>query len=151
MVLTDLTVKALATATDALHGVLDKAGKPMVSHAIAVAETMPDEISTVVALLHDVIEDSPLTRHSLVFRGFPDEVVEAVEALTRQPEEDYFVYLGRIKLNGLALRVKLADLEHNCDLTRLPSVCSVDRVRLEKYRRARDFLLDQHPPGTKSI
>lgn len=141
MVLTDMTVNALATATDSLHGVMDKAGKPMISHAIAVAESMPDEISTVVALLHDVLEDSSLTRHSLIFRGFPDVVVEAVEALTRQPEEDYFVYLGRVKMNQIAVRVKLADLEHNCDLTRLPAVSSVDRVRLEKYRRAREFLL----------
>jgi len=141
MILTDMTVNALTVATDALHGVVDKAGIPMISHAIEIAEHMHDEISTTIALLHDVLEESQLTRHSLVFRGFPEEVVVAVEALTRLKGEDYFVYLERVKLNSHAIIVKLADLEHNCELSRLPAVSSVDRVRLEKYRRAREFLL----------
>ncbi|MHC1691460.1 MAG: GTP pyrophosphokinase [Sphaerochaetaceae bacterium] len=104
------------------------------------AEQQSDELGTVVALLHDVLEDTPLTRHSLVFHGFPDEVVEAVVALTRRADELYSVYLARVRDNALARRVKLADLRHNSDLSRLSSVSPLDRARVEKYRQAMEFL-----------
>lgn len=141
MVLTEMTVNALATATDALHGVLDKAGKPLIAHAIAVAEHMEGEIETVVALLHDVLEDSSLSRASLIMKGFPNEVVEAVVTLTRVQGESYQSYMERIRLNPVAVKVKLADLEHNCDLSRLPSVSAIDRARVNKYLEARRFLV----------
>jgi len=140
MILTDMTTNALALATQVLHGKVDKGGQPLIGHAIAVAEQQSDELGTAVALLHDVLEDTPLTRHSLVFHGFPDEVVEAVVALTRRADEDYSVYLARMRDNALARRVKLADLRHNSDLSRLPSVSPLDRARLEKYRQAMEFL-----------
>ena len=92
------------------------------------------------ALLHDVIEDSPVSAEELLQAGLPETVVTAVQVLTKKKEQDYQTYLENVKKNPLARVVKLADLKHNSDLSRLSSITEKDRERLKKYKKAIDFL-----------
>jgi hypothetical protein len=97
-------------------------------------ESDPDRI---VGVLHDVVEDNkeyPISR--LESLGYSKEILEALDCVTRRPEENYDDFVGRIKLNRMATRVKLADLEDNMDIRRLASMSTVDHGRLEKYRKA---------------
>lgn len=117
MIYTPLTNKAMCLAYQAHHGQLDYNGVPYIFHPIHVAEQMEEEIPCCVALLHDVLEDTPVTPEELA-REFPQPVVEAVCLLTRREGEDYLSYIRRIRQNPVAVRVKLADLAHNLDQTR---------------------------------
>lgn len=128
--------KALAFAEKAHAGQADKAGRPYILHPVAVAEMLPGDIQKTVALLHDVVEDTPVTLEALVAAGFPAEVVAAVALLTRRPGQDYTAYIEGIRANPLATAVKIADLRHNMDLSRLPRPTPEDLARREKYRRA---------------
>lgn len=93
-----------------------------------------------VAYLHDIIEDTELTLEDLGEYGFSKEVIEAVDIITKKRGEDYQSYLNSVKKNKLARAVKLADLRHNSDLTRLAKVTEKDIKRKEKYQKAIDFL-----------
>lgn len=117
MIYTPLTNKAMRFAYQAHHGQLDHNGVPYIFHPIHVAEQMEEEISCCVALLHDVLEDTPVTPEELAWE-FPHPVVEVVCLLTRGEGEDYLSYIRRIRQNPVAVRVKLADLAHNLDQTR---------------------------------
>ena len=94
----------------------------------------------IVTLLHDVCEDSPTTLADLEMAGFPDEAIEAVRAITKVPGEDYEAYLNRVKASPVATKVKLADIAHNSDLSRLGTVTEKDRKHLEKYAQAVVYL-----------
>ena len=131
---------ALSIATQAHEGQLDKAGVDYIKHPIYVASQVESEEEKAVALLHDVLEDSPITADELLIAGLPVEVVTAVKLLTKKPMQDYQAYLETVKTNPLARVVKLADLKHNSDLSRLPSITAEDRERLKKYKKAIDFL-----------
>lgn len=124
------------------HGAqLDKSGVPYVFHPWHVAEQMNDEESCAAALLHDVIEDTDITPEELLAEGISVNVVEAVKLLTHDKSEAYFEYVQRIASNPIAKAVKLADLEHNSDVTRLASpLTDKDRQRLEKYKKAAEIL-----------
>lgn len=142
MVYTELTNRALRLAYAAHHGQVDKSGVPYIFHSIHLAEQMEDETSACAALLHDVVEDTPVTLERLA-REFPSEVVEAVRLLTREKGADYFEYVRAIRQNPVARAVKRADLLHNADESRLAG-CTVplktrERMR-EKYRRALEIL-----------
>ena len=100
---------------------------------------MQDEYSTTVALLHDVVEDTDYTLDKLIEDGFPDEIVEAVDAITRRSGEDYFVYIDRVKANALATTVKIADLEHNTDDSRL-AILSDANIKKQRYEKAKRVL-----------
>jgi len=94
-----------------------------------------------VAVLHDIIEDTDITFNYLRSIGFSDEVLNALECLTRKNEEDYFSYIDRIKTNRIAVKVKLVDLEHNMDLRRIKNLTDEDIIRsIKKYKRAWDEL-----------
>ena len=95
------------------HGQYDKLGVPYVLHPVAVAEQMTTEKEILVALLHDVVEDTSVTLDDLRDRGYTDEVVAAVDILTRRSGEPYSTYIERVSTSELARRVKLADLQHN--------------------------------------
>ena len=131
---------ALSIARKAHEGQLDKAGVDYIEHPIYVASQVDTEEEKAVALLHDVIEDSPVSAEELLIAGLPEEVVTAVQVLTKKKEQDYQTYLETVKKNPLARVVKLADLKHNSDLSRLPSITAKDRERLKKYKKAIDFL-----------
>lgn len=127
---------ALERALKAYAGKRDKAGMPYILHPLRLMAKMSDLEAQVVALLHDVIEDSDATPDDLRKEGFPDNVVEAVIALTRLPDETYSDFIERLRPNALARRIKLADIEDNLNVLRLPSLGSTDLRRVEKYHRA---------------
>jgi len=131
---------ALSIATEAHRGQFDKAGVDYIEHPIYVASQVVTEEEKAVALLHDVIEDSHYTAEELLQAGLPETVVTAVQVLTKKKEQDYQTYLETVKKNPLARVVKLADLKHNSDLSRLSSITEKDRERLKKYKKAIDFL-----------
>ena len=127
---------------------MDKAGEPYVKHAFAVAEKMDDEDSTCAALLHDVVEDTDFTLDDLRAIGMSEAVVEAVDLLTRGPDQDYFAYVLALRDHPIASKVKRADLEHNADLSRFKRLTSFDMRRRAKYLEAL-ALLDGDVEGCK--
>ena len=131
---------ALSIARKAHEGQLDKAGVDYIEHPIYVASQVDTEEEKAVALLHDVIEDSPFTAEELLLAGLPETVVTAVQILSKKKGQDYQTYLKTVKSNPLARAVKLADLKHNSDLSRLENITDKDLERLEKYKKAIDYL-----------
>lgn len=136
MLFTDLTKKALKISFDAHKNQVDKSGMPYVYHPFHLAEQMDDEISTCVALLHDVVEDTDTTLDELRSDGFPDEVIEALSLMTHSDDVPYLDYVRAIKDNPIARKVKLADLAHNSDLSRLEIVDDKALERVNKYKQA---------------
>ena len=136
MIYTEQTKKALKLCFKTHKNQTDKSGMPYVFHPFHLAEQMPDELTTVTALLHDVVEDTPHTLNDLREMGFPEEVIEALALLTHEKTVPYMEYVARIKQNPIAVAVKLADLRHNSDLTRLDHPGEKDLARVEKYRKA---------------
>lgn len=140
MLYTKLTKKAMKIAYQAHQGQTDKTGLPYIYHPIHLAEQMQDEATTCVALLHDVVEDTDITVEQLSQEGFPQEVLEAIQLMTHAPEVPYMDYVREIKKNPIASAVKLADLRHNSDMSRLDVVDDKAVTRVEKYHRAIDLL-----------
>lgn len=136
MIYTALTKKAMEICYRAHAGQLDKGGMPYVFHPIHVAEQMEDEYSTCAALLHDTVEDGGIELSELYEADFPEEVVRTVDILTRREDEPYMEYIQRLKENSLAVKVKLADLNHNSDMSRLNIITKWDIERKEKYEKA---------------
>lgn len=136
MIYTPLTKKALIISFNAHKNQIDKSGMPYVYHPFHLAEQMNDEYSTCVALLHDVVEDTDITLVDLMSEGFPDEVIDALSLMTHIDDVPYLDYVGALTNNTLARKVKLADLAHNSDLTRLDKVEDKDLERVKKYRQA---------------
>lgn len=122
--------KALEIAYKAHAGQLDKGGNPYILHPLRVALHCRTEEEKMVALLHDVLlEDTAVTLEDLEREGFPEEVLEAVEYLTKKDGEDYQTFIKRVSHRTLAIRVKLWDLEDNMDESRLGAK-SIGRWRL---------------------
>ena len=138
MIYTPLTKKALRLCFDAHREQTDKTGMPYVFHPFHLAEQMTDEYTTVVALLHDVVEDTELTLDGLKDMGFPAPVLEAIALMTHEEGVPYMDYVKKIKGNPIARAVKLADLCHNSDETRFDEgkMTERDRARAEKYAAA---------------
>lgn len=136
MIYTELTKKAMKLCFTAHKDQLDKSGNPYVFHPFHLAEQMTDEYTTVTALLHDVVEDTDYTFEDLREMGFPEGVLAALNLLTHDDGAPYMEYVARLKENLIARAVKLADLRHNSDLTRLGVVDDKARRRVEKYRQA---------------
>jgi len=136
VIYTALTKKAMEICYRAHEGQLDKGGMPYVFHPLHVAEQMEDEYSTCVALLHDTVEDGGIELSELSEADFPEEIVKTVDALTRREDEPYMEYIERLNGNSLAVKVKLADLSHNSDMSRLNKITRWDMERKEKYEKA---------------
>ena len=136
MIYTNLTKKALKISFNAHKDQVDKTGVPYVFHPFHLAEQMDDEASTCVALLHDVVEDTDYTFDDLEKEGFTKEIIDAIKLLTHDPSVPYLDYINTIKENAVSTKVKLADLKHNSDLSRLD--LSVDKIppKLELYLQA---------------
>ena len=143
MIYTNLTKKAMIIMFEKHKDQVDKSGIPYVFHPWHVAEKMDDELSTCTALLHDVVEDTDTTIEDLEKMGFPSEVTEALKYLTHEEDTDYCEYIRNIKNNEIAKKVKLSDLEHNSDLSRLNEVTDKDIARKEKYDKSRSILLGE--------
>ena len=140
MIYTPLTKKAMKIAYDAHKEQVDKSGIPYIYHPIHLAEQMTDEAAVCVALLHDVAEDTDISLEDLQNAGFGAEIIDALRLLTHDETVPYMEYIRRIKDNSVAREVKLADLAHNSDLTRLDNVDENTLKRVEKYRQAIDIL-----------
>lgn len=131
---------ARAIAERAHAGQVDKAGKPYIGHPAHVAVSVEGDKAKAVAWLHDVVEDTPMTFDDLRAAGIDDEVLAALELLAHDKTVPYMEYVAAIRENDLARTVKLADLAHNSDLSRLPEVTDADLQRVEKYRQAMGLL-----------
>ncbi len=140
MIYTPQTKAALRLCYRAHEGQTDRGGLPYVFHPLHIAEQMTDELTVTAALLHDVLEDTDLTVSDLLSAGISREAAAVVEVLTRREAEDYFEYISRIAQSPAARAVKLADLRHNSDLSRLDAVSDKDIIRREKYARAIEML-----------
>ena len=140
MIYTPATKKAIKLMFEAHKNQLDKGGLPYVFHPFHVAEQMTDEDTTVVALLHDVVEDTDYTLDDLRRLGFPETVLAALALLTHDDAEPYLDYVRRVRNNPVARAVKLADLRHNSDLSRLDAPNEAALRRREKYLEAMRIL-----------
>ena len=140
MIYTPLTKKAMKLCFQAHKEQLDKSGIPYVFHPIHLAEQMDDEYSTVTALLHDVVEDTSYTFEDLRNFGYPEAVLEALRLLTHDKAVPYMEYVAAVRENPIARKVKLADLRHNSDITRLDVIDQRALERVKKYREAINFL-----------
>lgn len=150
MIYTDMTKLAMRVAYKAHDGQADRTGVPYIYHPIHLAEQMDSEDACVVALLHDVVEDSDITLEDLREMGFSEVQLEGVRLMTHIPPsedmteseklEDYLDYVRRIKSNALARQVKLADLRHNSDPGRQLEDTEINKKRLEKYKKALEIL-----------
>lgn len=140
MIYTSLTKKAMKIAYEAHRDAVDKGGTPYIFHPLHLAESMTTQEETAAAILHDVLEDTPLTEESLREMGIPENVIETVVVLTKSPNEDYLNYIKRVNQHPVAKKVKQADLLHNCDTTRLDCIDDECRQRLERYKKAIEIL-----------
>lgn len=140
MIYTKLTKLAMRVAFDAHKEQTDKAGLPYIFHPFHLAEQMTDEVTACVALLHDVVEDANITFDRLSELGFTNEIIEALKLLTHDDSVPYMDYVKEIAKNPIAKAVKLADLAHNSDLTRLDVVDEKALKRAEKYKQAIELL-----------
>lgn len=131
---------ALKIATEAHKGQVDKAGVPYINHPLTVASLVDTEEEKIVALLHDTIEDTNITEQDLLNYGFSNKIVEAVKLLTHNKDVPYMDYVAKIKDNELARKVKIADLTHNSDLSRLKEITDKDKKRYNKYQNALLYL-----------
>ena len=126
---------ALQIAKEAHAGQVDKAGKDYILHPITVASYMDTDVEKAIAYLHDVLEDTSVTVDELR-NHFSNEIVDTVITLTHRKDESYFEYIQRISKSKLAKKVKVADLLHNLDITRIKEPSKQDYERLEKYKKA---------------
>ncbi len=134
--------RAIALAAQAHEGQVDKAGAPYILHPLRMMLSVDTPEARVAAVLHDVVEDTPVSLEELRAEGFSEAVIGAVEALTKRPEEedDYDAFIRRVAPNPLARQVKLADLRDNCDVSRIAQPSEKDWRRIEKYKRAIQYL-----------
>lgn len=134
--------RAIALAADSFKGRFDKAGKPYILHCLAVMNQMPqdDEELMAIAVLHDVVEDTKITFDDLAKQGFSRRVISALQLLTHNQETSYDAYIRALALSPDAKRVKIADLRHNSDITRMKGLETKDFDRLEKYHRSYIYL-----------
>ena len=143
MLYTELTIKAMRIAYEAHKEQYDKGGVPYIFHPYHLAEQLEDEYHICVALLHDVVEDTDVTLGDLENAGFPEEIVEAVGVLTKPKGADYFEYVRKVKSNPIAKKIKLLDLAHNSDPSRLVNDKEKNASHLEKYAKAKAILLEE--------
>lgn len=140
MIYTDNTKKAMKLCFKAHKDQVDKSGMPYVFHPFHVAEQMTDEVTTIVALLHDVVEDTDYTLEDIAAEGFGEDILKAVALMTHEDDVPYLDYVAKLKDNPIARAVKLADLAHNSDLSRIGEIDEETKRRLEKYKKAKDIL-----------
>lgn len=135
---------AMQIAYDAHEGQVDKGGYPYIAHPLHLAERMKTEEEVIVALLHDVVEDTPVTLPDLEHFGFSEEVVQAVDAITHRYKEPYKDYIERVKGNRIARTVKIEDIKHNMDFTRIDEEEWKDAEdRYVRYEQALSALLGE--------
>jgi len=128
--------KAILIATQAHHNQKDRYGQPYFLHPLRMMKSMDSESEKIVAVLHDVVEKSEWTLEDLRIEGFPEEIIDAVDKLTKRDGEAYARHIERTKTSPLSRSVKLADLEDNMDEKRLIDPSAEDEKRLARFREA---------------
>jgi (p)ppGpp synthase/HD superfamily hydrolase len=128
--------EAIRIAVEAHRGQKDKAGAPYILHPLRMMFRLQTDAERMAAVLHDVVEDTPWTLDALRARGFADDVIDAVDHLTRRDGESYDEFAERAGRHPVARRVKIADLEDNMDLRRIGEVTEKDIERVNRYLRA---------------
>ncbi len=136
--------RALEIAVQAHKGQLQKDGLPYVLHPIKLMMSMNTDDEKIAAVLHDVIEDTPWSLEDLRNEGFSETLLDALECLTHSKGLSYEDYIEQLSGNPLARQVKLADLQDNMDIRRIPDVVEKDLQRLAKYHRVWKMLMDSH-------
>jgi len=131
-----LLERAIAIAEKQHTGQVDKAGRPYIDHPLRVMQAMSNDAERIVAILHDVIEDTDCTLDQLATEGFPGYILEALDSVTRRDDETYEAFVARAARNPIGRRVKYADLQDNADLSRIAAPTAADIGRTEKYHRA---------------
>ncbi len=134
--------EAILLAVQAHQGQVDKADNPYILHPLRMMTRMRTEPEMMAAVLHDVVEDTDWTFEQLREKGFPEEVLVAVECLTKREGEDYMAFVERAKANRIARQVKIADIEDNMDVRRISDFTSRDADRMTKYNRAWQLLTE---------
>ncbi len=114
----------------------DKSNKPYIFHLLYVMNNLDDLKAKIVGVLHDILEDTDITRNDLLNFGFSEEIIHSVEVLTKAKNQEYMEYIEKIKGDNVARKVKLIDLKHNTDLTRLSEISDKDLKRNIKYLEA---------------
>lgn len=133
--------RAIAIAAEAHAGQVDKAGEPYVLHPLRIMLRLSSNDDRIVAVLHDVCEDCPgWTLGRLGSEGFPGHIIDALNSVTKRDGEDYGDFVQRAAANPIGRRVKLADLQDNCDVSRIGLPSEGDLLRIEKYRQAIDLI-----------
>lgn len=133
--------RAIEIAARAHAGQTDKGGAPYIFHPLRLMLAVNGEHERMAAVLHDVVEDTPVTFEDLQREGFPEAVIDAVRALTKLPGEPRLAAAQRAAANPVARAVKLADVTDNMDLRRLPAPTQKDLARLEEYEQVKALLL----------
>lgn len=128
--------KAVQIAVSAHKEQVDKSEQPYILHLIRVMDAGETEQEKICGILHDLVEDTDWTFEKLENEGFSEEIISALKCVTKQENEDYAAFIGRVKTNPLAIKVKLNDLRDNMDITRLFYITEKDRERLNKYLKA---------------
>lgn len=136
----ELLEKAVEIAVGAHHGQRDRYGAPYIAHPIRVMQRLETPDEKIVGILHDVVEDTTWSFEDLRGEGFSQTILDALDCVTKREGEAYEEFVRRSAGNRLAKNVKLADLEDNMDLRRLPDITEQDLPRLQKYVRAWRFL-----------
>ena len=135
--------KAISIAASAFKDIKDKGGKPYILHCLHVMNKMKyqeDEELMIVAVLHDLVEDTEWTLHALTNYGFSKRVTDLLSLLTHDKSIPYMDYIGKLALNADARKIKMQDLRHNSDLFRIKAIRDKDTERLKKYHKAYLFL-----------
>lgn len=143
--------RAVAIAAKAHTGQVDKAGAPYLLHPLRLMLQMEEPEERIVAVLHDVVEDSDWSLARLVEEGFPRVVIEAIDSVTRRPGEDYEAFILRTSRNSIGCRVKLADLRDNCNLSRIGNPSENDFRRIDRYQWAIGFLEKNFPDSENTL
>ena len=129
--------RAIEIAVEAHKGQVDKGGSPYILHPFRVMMSVDLELEKIVAVLHDVVEDSNWTFEALLAEGFSVEVIEALKSVTKEsPDEDYDSFIQRAIRNPIGRKVKIADIRDNLDVTRIPELGEKDVQRISKYKKA---------------
>ena len=123
--------EAIDYASAALAGKTEKNGNPYIDHSLRVMDKMQTEEEKLVAIFHDVVEDSECTFRDLRDLGLPRNVMEAIETLTKRSDMTYFDYIDDVRWNELACKVKIAEIEDNQDIFR------VNKMSFQTYTPAK--------------
>lgn len=136
MIYSNMVKTAMNIAYRAHEGQYDKSGVPYIFHPYEVAHAMTTEDEITTALLHDVVEDTNITFEDLIDAGISEPVIESLKLLTHNDETPYPDYVKKLKSNNIARKVKLADLKHNRNITRIEEPNEWDYKRIDKYKEA---------------